>query len=269
MRAMRCLAVIGLAGWLFSFATSAHDAPNWTIDPGVGHGGGASSQSTAGAIRTIAVSRRSAPATAGESTPNTTSSLQATLQHALSRPAPASEPSDAAIRTLSFRHDPEVSARVRQSVLDHMAGQPDGPALDAVRSGKLLDAFDRLLRQYAYSPDNLGDVLAAYLIISWEIVNDRDSTKVRAGLKAVRRQLIVPLAKLPKYMSMSDAEKQSQAERTAYMTMIAVGASESLKQAGDATRLQALQKSVRAGALESGIDLEKLELTDGGLVIRP
>lgn len=199
-----------------------------------------------------------------------TPSLHATLQQALSWPAPAAEPPPAAIRTLSFVPDPAVTAREQERIIAHLASQPEGGAgfTEAIRSGKLLGEFDRLLRRYDHSPNNLGDVLAAHLLMSWEIVNDRDSRQVPAGQRAVRRQLMAPLAALPKYARMSDSEKQAQAERTGYLTMISVSAYQSLKRSGNTAQLESLQRNLREKFLASGIDLRRLELTDGGLILR-
>lgn len=228
-------------------------------------------------------SAASAPATPEPATPSRnqaaarpdvpSSALKAALQQALSRPAPAAEPPADAIRALSFVPDPAITAREQDRIIAHLDRQ--SPNADpgararleqAIRSGSLLRDFDRLLRRYDHSSDNLGDVLAAYLIVTWEVVNDRDSTQVPAGQRAVRRQLIAPLARLPRYASMSDGQMQAQAQRTAYMTMIAATAYQALKRSGDRASLEALQRSVRASVLASGIDLRRLELTDGGLI---
>jgi hypothetical protein len=197
--------------------------------------------------------------------------LQSAIESALSRPAPAPAqvPADA-VRTLDFERDAAVSAREREAFAAHLATQPDGggPVVQAVRSGKLMDEFDRLLQRYGYSPRNLGDVLGAYLVICWEIVSESDSNDEPAGQRAVRRQLAGPLASVPAIARMSDAQKQGQAERTAYLTMVAASAYQELKHGGDPARLADLQRNVRASLLQSGIDLERLVLTEDGLVAR-
>lgn len=195
--------------------------------------------------------------------------LQSALESALSRPAPAQAPADA-VRTLDFERDAAVSARERGAFAAHLATQPDGggAVAEAVRSGKLMDEFDRLLQRYGYSPRNLGDVLGAYLVICWEIVSESDSNDEPAGQRAVRRQLAGPLASVPAIARMSDAQKQGQAERTAYLTMVAASAYQELKRGGDPARLADLQRNVHASLLQSGIDLERLVLTEDGLVAR-
>ena len=190
------------------------------------------------------------------------------LGAALSRPAPAQAPVDA-VRTLAFARDPAVTAREREAFIALIAQQPGGDAMaPAIRSGKLMGEFDRLLRRYGYSPQNLGDVLAAYLVICWEIVNEADSNDEPSGQRAVRRQLAGALASVPSIAKMSDAQKQARAERTAYMTMVAGSAYQDLKRSGQRERIAELQRSVRAEMLKSGVDLRTLDLTSGGLIKR-
>lgn len=194
--------------------------------------------------------------------------LQASLDTALSKPAPAQAPADA-VRTLAFSRDAAVTAREREAIIAHLGEQPGAAEMTpAIRSGKLMQSFDRLLQRYGYSPQNLGDVLAAHLVISWEIVNGADSNEQPAGQRAVRRQLAGALASVPSIAKMSDAQKQSQAERTAYLTMIAGSAYQALKNGSNPAQLADLQRNVRKDLLKSGVDLKRLELTDGGLVER-
>lgn len=194
--------------------------------------------------------------------------LKGAMDAALSRPAPAQAPADA-VRRLDFARDAQVTAREREAFVGRIAGQPGGEQMAAaIRSGKLMNEFDRLLRRYGYSPQNLGDVLSAYLIICWEIVNEADSNDEPAGQRAVRRQLAGALASVPSIANLSDAQKQAQAERTAYLTMVAGSAYQSLKRGGDRARIADLQRSVRGDLLKSGVDLRTLALTPGGLVKR-
>ena len=195
--------------------------------------------------------------------------LQASLKTALSRPAPTQAPT-AAVDVLAFERDATITAREREAFIAHLAQQPGGaaPLEPAIRSGKLMQEFDRLLQRYGYSPRNLGDVLAAYLVICWEIVSESDSNDEPAGQRAVRRQLAGPLAAVPAIARMSNAEKQGQAERTAYLTMVAASAYQELKRGSDPARLADLQRNVRGSLLRSGIDLERLVLTEDGLVAR-
>ena len=195
--------------------------------------------------------------------------VQRALQQAVSRAAP-SDVDVADVRALSFRRDPAVSARVQQETIRAFGRNPQQVAdlEKVIGSGEMLREFDKILRRYGYDPTNLGDVLAAHLLISWEVVNDRDSRQSPAGQRAVRRQLIGPLAAVPEVAAMSDAAKQAQAERTAYLTMVSALSYQTLKREGNRDALQALSASVRQGLQGNGVDLQRVSLEDGGLVAR-
>ncbi|MFL6588488.1 MAG: DUF6683 family protein [Luteimonas sp.] len=195
--------------------------------------------------------------------------VQRALLQAVSQSAPA-EVDARAVDTLSFRRDAAVSTRVEQETIQALGRNP-GQIADLekiIGSGDMLREFDKILRRYGYDPTNLGDVLAAHLLISWEVVNDRDSRQSPAGQRAVRRQLIGPLAAVPEIAAMSDAAKQAQAERTAYLTMISALTYQSLKRDGNRQALTALSGSVRQGLRNNGVDLQRVSLGEGGLVAR-
>ncbi|WP_337243313.1 DUF6683 family protein [Luteimonas sp. gir] len=195
--------------------------------------------------------------------------VQRALQQAVSRPAPAQVDANA-VQTLSFRRDPAISARVQQETIQAF-GRNTQQVADlekVIGSGELLRQFDGILRRYGYDPTNLGDVLAAHLLISWEVANDRDSARVPDGQRAVRRQLIGPLAAVPQIAGMNDAAKQAQAERTAYLTMVSALSYQTMKRQGNREALATLASGVRRGLQGNGIDLQRIELTDGGLVAR-
>jgi len=195
--------------------------------------------------------------------------VQRALQQAISRPAPAQVDAQA-VETLSFRRDAAVSARVQEETIRAFGRNPQQVAdlEKVIGSGEMLREFDKILRRYGYDPTNLGDVLAAHLLISWEVVNDRDSRQSPDGQRAVRRQLIGPLAAVPEVAAMSDAAKQAQAERTAYLTMVSALTYQSMKQQGNRQALTALSASVRQSLQGNGVDLQRVALGDGGLVTR-
>jgi|GEM_PF-1017183 len=191
------------------------------------------------------------------------------LQEAVARPAPA-QVDARAVDTLAFRRDPAVTARVQQETIRAFGRNPQQVANleKVIGSGDMMREFDRILRRYGYDPANLGDVLAAHLLISWEVANDRDSRQSPAGQRAVRRQLIGPLAAVPEVAAMSDAAKQAQAERTAYLTMVSALTYQSMKRDGNRDGLRTLAAGVRQGLQGNGVDLQRLTLGDGGLVAR-
>ncbi|KPN16731.1 hypothetical protein AO715_01075 [Xanthomonas sp. Mitacek01] len=191
------------------------------------------------------------------------------LQQAVSAPAPANVP-EAAVAALSFRRDAALSAQVQRETIQAFGRTPQQVAEleKTIGSGEMMREFDKILRRYGYDPTNLGDVLAAHLLISWEVANDRDSRQSPAGQRAVRRQLIGPLAAVPEVAAMSDAAKQAQAERTAYLTMVSALTYQTMKREGNRDGLRTLAAGVRQGLQGNGVDLQRVSLGEGGLVAR-
>ena len=206
---------------------------------------------------------------AGEAAAVPQRELRSALQVALSRPAPATVAPDAA-RVLEFRRDPAVTARERERAIEHLrrSGVASAALERQIRSGRMLADFDLLLRRHGYSPTNLGDVLAAYLVLSWEVVSGRDAMAQPEGMRAVRRQLAAPLAGVQAIADLDDAAKQGQAERSAYIALLAAAMHQELRHQGGSDRLARLRASVDSSLRRSGVDLRSLELTPGGLVAR-
>ncbi len=194
----------------------------------------------------------------------------AALARAVSRAAPPGV-ADGDVAVLEFARSAAVTRREQDAAALHFrrAGAAEaGEVEQRIRSGAMLREFDRLLANNGHSPTNLADVLAAYLVLSWEVVNDRDATRMPDGMRAVRRQLMAPLAALPSIAAMDDAAKQAQAERTAYLALAAVAAHRALKSGDDPAQLASLRANVRKSLLRSGVDLEALELTADGFRTR-
>lgn len=212
-------------------------------------------------VNTNAAPARAAPVRAD---PNR-AALRAAVGRALGSPAPAAGAGD--VTALGFRRDPAISAKIQQQVLS--AGAAANSELAPVfASGKVLQDFDRLLTQFGHSPQNLADVTAAFLVVAWEVVNDRDSGESPVGRLAVRRQFTSAFMANPTILAMNDAQKQAMAEQLAYSTMLAGAAYQQFKRSGDAAQLATLQDGVRRNVLASGVDLRRTELTDNGLLAR-
>lgn len=194
--------------------------------------------------------------------------VRSAVAKALSVAAPPRVPANAA---LGFRRDPAVAARVRDEMLarvESTGGAGSGLA-KSVASGRMLRTFDGLLRRHGYSPDDLGDVLAAYLVLAWEVVNDADATTQPEGMRAVRRQIGPALATVPQFAALDDAGKQARAQNTAYMAMVATLNRQAFKAGHDDARLAALQREVGEQVRAStGIDLRRYRLGPGGLLPR-
>lgn len=79
---------------------------------------------------------------------------------------------------------------------------------------------------------------------------------------------MAPLAAVPEVAAMSDAAKQAQAERTAYLTMVSALSYQTMKRDGNRPALAALAVGVRKSLQDNGVDLQRVDLVEGGLVTR-
>lgn len=181
-------------------------------------------------------------------------------------------PSAAALRSLAFTPSPAVTQDTNRQIAAALAAHV--PAADRARlaklvnSGELPHAFDNLLRQFNYSPDDLADVMTGYIILSWETIHDSDATRYPRGIEAVRQRVRHAMATNPHTASFSNAQKQSLSEVLAYMSMLNVIGRKRLQASGNTSGLRQLEQNVRAQTDAYGLDLGALQLTDDGFVLQ-
>lgn len=165
---------------------------------------------------------------------------------------------------LQFRRDPALSARVQR--------EQSGLALSglSMSPAQMQGKFEALLSRYGYSRDNLGDVAATYLVMAWEVVNDRNAKDVAGGERAVREQLRRALLARPGLRDMDDAQKQALAERLMYSAMRNGVSYQVYRQTDQRAQLASLSEGMRREVMASGLglDLRQFDLGATGLVRR-
>lgn len=165
---------------------------------------------------------------------------------------------------LRFRRDPALSARLQRGQAGlNLRGLSMTPA-------QMQDRFDALLTRYGYSRDDLGDVAATYLVMAWEVVNDRNAKDVAGGERALREQLRRALLARPALRAMDDAAKQALAERLMYSAMRNGVSYQVYRQTDQRAQLAALSERMRGEVMRAGagLDLRRFELSANGLVRR-
>jgi len=164
------------------------------------------------------------------------------------------------------------SAAVSQSVLDRVAQQFGGNHSSEYRQALVRDGvlnkFDTLLRDYGFANRNVADAFTAYLVLSWEVVNDRDADAYRGGIDALRTHMRAAMARNPRIAALADAQKQELAETFGYLAMIAAGTRNQLERSGDRAALARLQDGVNSTARKMGVDLRAVAMTPQGFVAR-
>ncbi len=145
--------------------------------------------------------------------------------------------------------DPETAAQLQQ----------------LFASNDIIDTIAKGISPYGLSVDDVADAFAVYWINSWEasrgIVGSQE-THQRA--QAVKVQAARGLASSPEFARSTDAQKQEFAE--AMLVQAAMISAHMEAAAGDPSQLRAVAKAVSQGAAASGLDLDKMTLTEDGFV---
>lgn len=181
--------------------------------------------------------------------------------------------SGAPAASLGYSPSASVSQSVRKEMLANLLASNRDPAAQSeikqlFATDEVWREFDRLLSSYGYSSRNLADVVAAYYVGAWEIVNYREEVQPRQ-FKAIREQLAGTLVTMPGIVNASDAQKQQWAESMGMTTALLGSSSAALLQKGKASEFALLQAQVRQGMIEYyGIDMKGLQVTDAGFVMK-
>lgn len=198
--------------------------------------------------------------------------LARSFSEALAGPSGQGErpmPSPAALRRLRFVPSPAITRQVDDRFIADVGAklpQRTAEVRKLFDSGVLERTFAELLGKFGYSPNDLADVMTAYIILSWETVHDGDATRYPQGIEAVHRRLRRALADSPGVGGFSDAQKQEFAETLADQAMISTIARKQLIAQNDTARLRQLERGVRDATLQLGVDVGRLELTNRGFV---
>lgn len=191
----------------------------------------------------------------------TTSSLRSSLP----------DPDPAALQQLDFTPSrtttQEVNEKIIAALAPHVPVEKRPQLRQLVDSGELPLAFAKLLSKFGYSPDNLADVMTAYIILSWETIHNGDATQYPRGIEAVHQRVRHAMAMNPNTGKFSNAEKQGFAQDLTYMVMLNVVDRKRLRKNGDTAKLRQLEQSVSDQTKGYGLDLDVLQLTDKGFVI--
>lgn len=186
--------------------------------------------------------------------------------------APAPAPADPA--ALVFAPSAEVTRRVNAHLAEMLApALASGVTRDDLRrvldGGQVQAVFRRILADHGFSDRNLGDVIAAYLILLWQVVNDAPDIHEPQGAQAIRAALGREMAASAWIGRMTDADKQTLAEIAGTGAMLIAAQYSDAHQAGDSDAIRRLGEDARRMAMETtGFDLLAFDLTDAGFVAR-
>ncbi len=133
-------------------------------------------------------------------------------------------------------------------------------------STDIIDQIGSVIQGIGLNKNNAADAFAVYWVSAWQAVNGDTSTKNSETYQAVATQSARGLSRSPEFNKSTDAQKQEMAESMMVQTaMIDANMEEA---AGDPAKLKAISKAVTQGAAASGLELDKMTLTEKGFITK-
>jgi predicted GNAT family acetyltransferase len=130
----------------------------------------------------------------------------------------------------------------------------------------MIGRFDARFASYGYSRHNVGDTVAGYMIIAWEIVHNADASNTPTGIRRVRTAVCQILEKRGKAARLTSENKQKISE---LLKCVAEVCAQQARQARQTNNTASMQQAVNAATQfprKLGVDLQRYQLTDQGFV---
>jgi hypothetical protein len=170
---------------------------------------------------------------------------------------------------LSYQPSQSVTDAVRGYMIAKMT-QNDASALPTIErrfaNNSVPIRFDRMFARYGFSDRNIGDTVAGYLIVSWEIVHNAKASGDSMGVRRVRQTVRERMEQKGKVAALSNADKQKYSEIIKYLTVLINDEENRLQRENNEAGMRKLQIQVAQPPLRIGLDLRRLQLTNRGFV---
>jgi hypothetical protein len=131
-------------------------------------------------------------------------------------------------------------------------------------STDIIDQINGAMRSVGLSADNAADAYALWWVSAWKASRGDDSTASSASYQAVSEQAAHALSQSSDFANANDAQKQEMAEAMLVQAALIDASIETY--AGDRAMMAKLSSAVKQGAAASGLDLDKMTLTEDGFV---
>ena len=164
---------------------------------------------------------------------------------------------------LAFHANPAVTNTVRAFYVSRMnaAALVNAPSYDA-----LINRFDERFANYGYSRHNIGDTVAGYMIIAWEIVHNANASNTPTGIRSVRAAVCQVLERRGKAARLTSENKQKISELLKCLAELGIQQVRQARQTNNEASLLQAQNLLTQFPLSLGIDLRQYRLTDQGFV---
>lgn len=183
-------------------------------------------------------------------------------------PGKSSPPATAGGKTarLTFTPSRTVSARIKADFTKALVKanpQSAEEITDKLGRQDVIADFARDMSPYGLQADNIADAMTAYWITMWMIAN-QEQVPAAQKVSVVQSQIRASVTQNPRFVAMSDRERQEIAEGLIYETMLAFGMLNNAQ--SDPAKLQQLADDAQRNMLKKDVDLRGLRLTSSGFV---
>ncbi|MEM6266707.1 MAG: DUF6683 family protein [Pseudomonadota bacterium] len=188
------------------------------------------------------------------------------LQNSLSAPDRSPGQSQV-VSTASLTYRPSIERRranLASFVEKTRKNDPEGAAgLErSFAANDVIGLLDRELAPFGLSVSNVADAYTVWAVTAWQAAFDPSASPTRPMAQAVRSQSSNAILASPAFASLSEAEKQEMAE--IYIVQAAMIQAAVDQAGGDQARLRQIASAVKKGARASGLDLDRITLTQSG-----
>jgi len=165
--------------------------------------------------------------------------------------------------SLTYTPDPEVS-RSAESALIGLTQKSNPAAVGrlkkSLREHDIIAMFDRDMRPFDLSSDNLADVFTAFIVSNWMIANRADIPRKNA-VAAVRNNIANGMGHA--IGRLEERQRQMIAEILVYQTMFSIGARTAAVDDPDRMRALSDQAQIILGSM--GVNARNYQLDENGL----
>lgn len=173
----------------------------------------------------------------------------------------------------SLFYTPSLSLRRENAARFALSMKKNNPAnashLEAsISEGKFVDDMDQIMKPMGLRIDNVADAYALWWVMAWTAANANAVSEVplQQSIFAVKNQATELLTSAPEFASAPDALKQEIAETMLIQTVVLVNEMELTK--NNPVQQDRLAKAVNQSAMQMGLDLTKMDLTERGFASR-
>ncbi|MBX7482745.1 DUF6683 family protein [Qipengyuania qiaonensis] len=130
----------------------------------------------------------------------------------------------------------------------------------------IIGNMERAIAPYGFEITNVSHAYAYWWITAWSAVSDPTVDFSDTQVDAVKRQSADAMLAIPQFGELSNAQKQELAE--VYLVQAAQIAATVAHHQGDPVQTRAVAEAIKEGASKSGMDLDKMVLTESGFELR-